>query len=391
MSGAGNKSPEALVIGLGAMGSATLMHLAAAGMDAVGIDQYAPPHKHGSTHGETRITRQAVGEGAAYVPLALRSHQLWRELEAATGASLFNACGGLIMAGAGNASHMHAQADFLGQTIRLANQFGIAHELLDAAGIANRFPQFALCGDETAYFEPGAGYLFPERCVASQLQLAAQHGARIHVNERVVALRHAAGRAIVETVHATYTPGTLIICAGPWLPELLPGAVKQPLVVQRQTLHWFESEQPANFTPARFPIFIWHWGSGPEDVFYGFPDIGSGIKLAAEQLTLATTPASVNRDVSAAESAELYSRHVLPRLRGLRPTRKAAATCLYTTAPDANFVIGRPATWPSVIVVSACSGHGFKHSAAIGEAVAQMAQRGATPVVLQPFSAGLAS
>lgn len=391
MSTDGSKSPDVLVIGLGAMGSATLMHLASAGADVLGIDQFAPPHDHGSTHGETRITRQAVGEGAAYVPLVQRSHQLWRELEAATGSSVFNACGGLIMARAGSASHMHAQADFLGQTIRLAKQFGIAHQLLDAGGIASRFPQFSLRGDETAYFEPGAGYLFPERCVASQLQLAVQQGARVQPGEQVVGIRREGKRTIVETKRATYTPGTLIVCAGPWLPDLLPGAVKLPLAVQRQTLHWFEASPPADFTPDRFPIFIWHWGNGPEDVFYGFPDIGSGVKVAAEQLTCATTPASVKRDVLAAESAELYLRHVQQRLPGIRPTRRAAATCLYTTTPDANFVIGRPESWPSVIVISACSGHGFKHSAAIGEAVAQMALQGTTPAVLQPFGAGLAS
>jgi sarcosine oxidase len=384
-------SPDVLVIGLGAMGSATLLHLASAGADAVGLDQFAPPHDRGSTHGETRITRQAVGEGAAFVPLAMRSHQLWRELEAAIGTRVFNACGGLIMARAGNASHMHAQSDFLGQTIRLANEFGIEHELLDADTISRRFPQFLLSGDERAYFEPGAGYLSPEICVAGQLRLAAQLGARVQLNEQVVAIRRDGRRAIVQTTRGTYSPGTTIVSAGPWLPDLLPGAVNMPLNVQRQTLHWFEAEHPADFSPGRFPVFIWHWGDSPDDVFYGFPDLGGGVKLAAEQSAFITTPATVNREVSLAESNELYARHIQRRLPGIRPVRKATATCLYTATPDARFVIGRPVSWPSVIVISACSGHGFKHSAAIGEAVAAMALQGTTPAVLQPFCTGVAS
>ena len=148
--------PDVLVIGLGAMGSATLYQLARRGVDVIGIDQYSPPHAFGSTHGETRITREAVGEGAAFVPLVMRSNVLWREIERESGTHLFRQCGGLILARAGRQSRMHEQRDFLGNTIKLAGQFGIAHELLDAAAIQIRFPQMQLTGDEKGYFEPGA-------------------------------------------------------------------------------------------------------------------------------------------------------------------------------------------------------------------------------------------
>jgi sarcosine oxidase len=195
----------------------------------------------------------------------------------------------------------------------------------------------------------------------------------------------------VETAGARFAPGTTIISAGPWLPSLMPGAIGTPLRVLRQTLFWFEPAYAADFTPGPFPIFIWHWGNGAEDVFYGFPDAGSGVKVATEQSIFTTTPAGVDREIAATEANAMFDRHVRYRLPGVCRRLKAAATCLYTSTPDAGFIIGRPPAWPSTIIISACSGHGFKHSAAIGEAVAEMAMTGTTPAVLAPFQEGLVS
>ncbi len=367
------------------MGSATLWHLAKRGVDVVGIDQCSPPHHYGSTHGETRITREAVGEGAAFVPLAMRSHVLWREIERESGRSLFNACGGLILARAGENSRLHEQRDFLGNTIKLAALFAIEHELLDAGEIQARFPQFLLTGDESGYFEPGAGYLLPEACVSVQLDLARTQGARVRFDERVLAIKTEGARAIVETDRAVYTPGVVVVCAGPWMPGLLAGRLPRRLVVRRQVLHWFTPDNRADYAAGKFPIFIWHWGGADTDVFYGFPDVGSGVKVATEQMIANTTPDVVSRDVAAVESEDMFRIHVGGRLRGVNAIASEAATCLYTNSPDANFLIDRLPDCPSVIVVSACSGHGFKHSAAIGEAVADMAVTGATPEVLKPF------
>ncbi|MEO8384377.1 MAG: N-methyl-L-tryptophan oxidase [Betaproteobacteria bacterium] len=383
--------PEVLVIGLGAMGSATVYHLAKQGVKVIGIDQFTPPHVYGSSHGETRITRQAIGEGSQFVPLAMRSHQLWRELEAESGQSLLTACGGLIMARHGSASRMHEQRDFLGNTIRAAEAFGIAHEKLHAVAIASRFPQFMLQGDEVGYFEPGAGYLHPEECVDAQLTMAGRYGADLRVGETVQRIAKMPAQTIVETNRARYAAKTTVVCAGPWIPQLLP-QMRGALTVRRQVLYWFEqtaeSPRTLSYAPGDFPIFIWHWGEGEEDVFYGFPQIGgaNAIKVATEQNTSSTTPQTVNRDVGENEISSMHARHLDGKLRNVKLRCANAKTCLYTNAPGANFIIDFLPDASDMIVVSACSGHGFKHSAAIGEAVATMATTGKSPDVLLPFT-----
>ena len=171
---------DVVVVGLGAMGAATLYQLAKAGAKAVGIDRYASPHDQGSSHGDTRITRLAVGEGAAYVPLVRRSQQIWRELEARDGDALFEQCGVLVMTSSATSTSRHGVIDFTLRTIELARTYGIAHEVLTAEQLRARFPQFApLRDDAIAYYEPEGGFVRPERCIAAQLKAACELGAAV--------------------------------------------------------------------------------------------------------------------------------------------------------------------------------------------------------------------
>ena len=320
----------------------------------------------------------------------MRSHQLWREIERESGQALFTACGGLILARAAGKSRLHEQDDFFGNTVRAAVAFGIPHEQLTAAEIAARFPQFVLNGDEAGYFEPGAGYLAPEACVGAQLTLAARHGATLRFGETARTISRVDGRTTIETNRAKYSPGLTIVAAGPWLPQLCP-ELAASLSVRRQVLYWFErgaaDARPHSYRPGDFPIFIWHWGEGADDVFYGFPEIGGAgaIKVATEQHEISTTPDAVSRVVTEPEIAAMHARHIEGRLRGIGGRCVKAVTCLYTDAPGANFIIDRLPDAPDTIIVSACSGHGFKHSAAIGEALAEMTTSKKTPFMLEPF------
>ena len=242
---------DVVVVGLGAMGSATLFQLARRGARVLGIDRWAPPHEHGSSHGESRITRQAVGEGDEYVPFVVRAHDIWRELEAETGESLLAPVGGLVLGRERQSAWHHGQPDFVGRTIAVARRHGIPHEVLAPAEVEARFPQFRLAGDEVGYWEPGAGFLRPERCVAVQLDRARALGAVIRTGETVVRVVPSAQDVRVETDRASYAAGRAVLTAGAWMPELLPGPVAKLLAVHRQVLYWFAPRDPAPFAPGR--------------------------------------------------------------------------------------------------------------------------------------------
>lgn len=379
---------DVAVVGLGAMGAATLYQLAQRGVAAIGIDRFAPPHTMGSTHGDTRITRRAVGEGDAYVPFVTRSHAIWRTLEAATGETLFNPCGLLVMAPRGVRTGQHGKADFLRTTITVAERHAIPHDVLDAPALAARFPCFTLHGDEEACHELGGGYVHPERCVAAQLQQAAAGGATILTGRTVMAIRRQGTAMAVETDAGTIRADQVVVAAGAWAGPLLGAAYAATLVPYRQTLHWFPVANPDAHRPGASPAYIWRHGAETDAHFYGFPALPGQtvVKAATEQYADRCDPDTMDRVVSAQESADMYAAHVEGRIRGAGPHATRAATCLYTITPDSGFVIGRHPKDDRIVVVSPCSGHGFKHSAGIGESVAQLVCDGRSAIDLAPFA-----
>ncbi len=379
-------NPDVIVIGLGAVGSAALYQLATRGARVIGIDRYSPPHTLGSTHGDTRITRLAIGEGEHFVPFACRSHEIWRELESETGADLMTTTGGLIMSGA-RGHPLHGSANFLQTTIDAAKKFGIRHRVLQADEIAAEFPQFVLDGDEIAYFEDGAGFLRPERCVEAQLGLAGELGAEIRLNERVLRIEREASGVQVVTENGSYSGAAAIISAGPWVGDFTRGAAADRFKVYRQVLHWFDvSSAYKQYEPGAFPVFIWSLGRFAGDFVYGFPAIdgaSGGLKLASEEYQTTTLPEHVDRCVTEEEAASIFNRYVSGRLAGVGPQCVRSAVCLYTSTSDSNFVID----WvdDNVLLASPCSGHGFKHSAAIGETLAELALTRTSKIDTLPF------
>jgi len=366
---------DTIVVGLGAIGSACLYQLAKRGQRVLGIDRYAPPHAWGSSHGETRITRQAIGEGEAYVPLVSRSHEIWREIEAETGTELLVQCGALILAGHESAANHHGKGDFVRRTIAAAVRFGISHEVLDAAEIGARYPQLVLTGAEIGYFEPGGGFVRPERCIAAQLSLARRHGAELLLDTAVAGYQADGPDATVVTTAGggRLTAAQVIVAAGPWAGGMVGGAMGRHMQVCRQVLHWYGADDEAAYAPERFPVFIWMHGDAPENYLYGFPvpSGSTGVKVATEQYGEVTAdPDLLRRDVLAAEEQAMFHDHVAGRLRGVRPGALRSSACMYTVTPDSGFLVDWLPGDGRILLVSACSGHGFKHSAGLGEAVA---------------------
>ncbi|MFI2644001.1 N-methyl-L-tryptophan oxidase [Streptomyces sp. NPDC018610] len=375
---------DVIVVGLGAMGSAAVHQLARRGVDVLGLDRHSPPHAFGSSHGETRITRRLTLEGTEYAPSAVRSHEWWRRIEAETGASLLTACGVLNLA--------DRAADVFAVHERAAAAHGIEYELLDAAALRDRFPQFRVADTRVGLLEPGGGFVRPEAAISAQLELAERYGARLRRGERVLAVEAAASAVTVRTDAATYTADQVVLCAGAWLAGLLDDpALARLFGVYRQVLHWFGIEGSGqDFSPERLPAFIWNGVGRADEYFYGFPSVdGATVKVATGQSDHRTAdPDALDRAVAEGEADGFHQTMISGRLPGVSARAARSQVCMYTVTPDEAFVIDRLPGRERVLIASPCSGHGFKHSAAIGEALAELVTDGTTTLDLAPFALG---
>lgn len=375
---------DVLVVGLGAMGSASVYQLAKSELKVVGIDQFEPPHVYGSSHGETRITRQSIAEGKEYVPLVLRANKIWEQLERETGEVLYTKTGILIMS-----SNTTVNSNkFVDSTVAAAREYAIPHEVLTAETIKKRFPQFNIQGDERGYFEEGAGFLSAENCIRVQLRRAAELGALLNTNEKMLAYTQNKDFIQVKTNKAVYNTKKLVLTLGPWVRNILPNEYTSFLKIYRQVLYWFELRgNPKDYVVGKFPVFNWEFNTAHEDFIYGFPSLdGKSIKIATEQYDRTTDPSNVDKIVTDEEKHTMYEQYVRPHFQDISQKCLKAEACMYTVAPDWQFLIDYMPGNSNIIVASPCSGHGFKHSAAIGEVISQMVQEASTTVDINKFS-----
>jgi sarcosine oxidase len=363
---------DVAVVGLGAMGGHAALELASRGRRVLGLDRHRPPHTLGSTHGKTRIIREAYFEQPLYVPIVQRAYELWRRLEERSGARLLTVTGGLMLGAPDSAVVAGARASAL--------EHGLPFEELSAREVRARFLAYAVPDEHAAVFEPRAGFLEPERAVEATLRFAAGAGAELRFDEPVLGWNDGA----VRTASGEYAAERVILSVGPWLPELVP-ELADVFTVARQPLLWLAPREPQLFAPDRFPIFVWEWEPGW--AFYGFPDVGDGFKIAIHHHGEPTTPESVERELRPADEEAIRAlvRRYFPAGDG---ELREAAICLYTNTPDEHFVIDRLPTDERVIVASPCSGHGFKFAPAIGEVLADLATGGKPRFDLTPFALG---
>lgn len=365
---------DVAVIGLGAMGSAAAYHLAHRGLRVLGIDRYAPPHELGSSHGGTRIIREAYYENPQYVPLVRRALELWRELEDDAGVTALLVRNGGLTIGSPDGELVHG-------VLTSAREYHIDHELLGPAELAVRFPFYRLKGDDVAVWEPGAGFVRPEPIIRAHLALARRHGAELSTDMRVTGWEASSGGVRVETANGTFEAGHLVVTAGAGAGALLPD-LGVPLTVERQVSHWLAPADAAwPLNEWRMPVTMWEVDGR---IFYSTPDVGQGVKVGYHHGGETGAPDSIRREVSPNEQDE--ARALLDRLCPPAAGKVTASlVCLYTNTPDQHFLIDTHPGHANVHVVSACSGHGFKFSAAIGEAVADAVEGKAPRVDLTPF------
>ncbi len=338
---------DAVVIGLGAMGSAAAWRLARRGARVLGLERFEPAHERGSSHGLTRVIRQAYFEHPSYVPLVLRAYELWGELEGETKRELFRRRTGALMIG-------REESPVVRGALESARLHGLPHRLLGAPALRERYPFMRFRDDDRAVEEPEAGVLFAEDGVLAMQDAARALGAELRFGVR----------ASIGEVEATRT----VVTAGPWMPELVPAL---PLQVERQVLFWFDAGE----VQAPVPLFIWDYDGR---VFYTIPDVaGHGVKVAFHHGGELTSPDRVRREVGPEEVEDMRRRlaQTVPPMD--RPPRRTSV-CLYTNMPDGHFALGSLPGRSDVIVASPCSGHGFKFAPVIGEILADLALDGRT-------------
>ena len=353
---------DVAIAGLGAMGSAAARDAARRGLRTIAFDRFAPPHTRGSSHGESRIIREAYFEDPRYVPIVQRAFHLWRELEQERGERLMLPTGGLMIGRPESTVVSGAKAS--------GDQHRLPYEMLDARQVRARYPALRPDDDMVAVWEPNAGVLFPEACVTAQIASATAAGAEIRTSEPVTRWRPDGEGVEIETPAGTYRASRLVMAAGAWMPTLLR-EIDGELSVSRQPLFWFEPQANERaFDPERLPIHIWEWTPGR--AFYGFPRLNGLVKMAIHHEGEPIDPDALRRELTPDEAAplrELIERH-LPDAAG---RLVLGVVCLYTNTRDEHFLIDRHPRHPQIVVVSACSGHGFKFAPAIGEIAVRLA------------------
>jgi sarcosine oxidase len=355
------KSYDVVVVGTGGVGSAALLHAAASGARTIGIDRFTVPHKHGSSHGETRIIRQAYFEHPRYVPLLLESYRLWHKLESASGNTLLFE-NGLLQVGP-------ADGVVVPGVLSAADQHGLAVEQYSAPEIEARWPQFRVPSGMSGVVERRAGYLLVEQCVASHLTAAMAAGAELQAPCEVTGWEPGATIRLHTTV-GEITTSKLIVTTGPWANELL-GDLNLGLEVLRKAVFWFAVKQSF----ADGPCYLYEL---PKGVFYGFPAINGRLKVAEHSGGRPIDdPRRVDREIDPHEAERVldFLGNYLP---GVANGLAEHQTCLYTMSPDEHFIVDRHPHHENIVFAAGLSGHGFKFTPVLGQALAELALHGGT-------------
>lgn len=355
---------DAIVVGCGAMGSSASYNLAKKGLKVLTLERFQQTHEFGSSHGRTRIIRLAYFEDPRYVPMLRRAFPAWRELQQMHGKELLRMTGCLTIG--------EERGEHVAGVLASAKAHGLPHRVMTAREAEEKFPAIKIEDGHLAVFEENGGVLFPEECVRAFVGLAEQEGCEFRFSEQVTSWGREGEVFVVETTNGTYSADRLVLCAGPWMGSMIPSLV--PLTVERQVPFWFSSVCQSRFSAAEMPVFIMEQRNG---VFYGIPDVGHGVKVAMHHGGETVEPDNVKREVTGEDAAPV-ERFVSQSLPGLSQPHESSATCLYTNTPDLNFVVGLHPDDPKVVVVSACSGHGFKFASVIGEIAADLASTGRT-------------
>ena len=365
---------DAIVIGLGVVGSTAAWSLARSGHSVLALEQFALDHQLGSSYGSSRIIRYAYAH-PAYIPLARAAYPLWRELEADSGESLLTICGGLDFGPADDPGLLATR-----DTLRNAD---VPCDWLTPDETMRRFPQFRLDGNMMGLAQADGGILAASRCVLAATRMALRHGATLQTGARVTAIEPATDSLVVRTATEAFSAARLVISAGSWAGPLLRGlGLDLPLQPTREQLFFFDTQDPPAFTPERCPVFIEH---GTRH-FYGIPNIdGCGYKAGIHTNGEPTDPENTLREVDedVFETVRAFFRRHIPLASS---PMKSGRVCLYTMTPDEHFILDRHPQHAHIAIGAGFSGHGFKFGVVSGQILADLLSEGRSSLDISPFA-----
>lgn len=362
-----NKRFDAIVAGTGGFGSSCLFHLASRRVKVLGLDRFAAGHDRGSSHGDTRIIRQAYFEHPDYVPLLRRAYPLWRELEAWSRRDLMKICG-LFLAGPPDGEAV-AGTRLAAETHHLQlEEFSSRQHIRE---FEHRFPGFCVPDGFDVVYEPAGGFLQVEDCVQTHIDLACRVGAEHHVGSAIIDWESDGRTVRVRTEADEYEAAAIVLTPGAWAPNLLgdiPGI--PPLRILRKTQHWHRVRSPAYNVSNGGGGFLFEM---PYGVFYGFPSIdGQLLKLAEHSGgEIITDPLQLDRRLKDSDT-EPITRFLNDAMPDVSPQTDRHTVCMYTVSPDGHFIVDRHPEYDNVFMGAGFSGHGFKFTSSLGEALAQL-------------------
>jgi sarcosine oxidase len=364
------ETADVLVVGLGGLGSAAAYHLAARGSRVIGLERFGPAHARGASHGESRGVWKAYFMGAGYVPLLDRAYELWDRLGELRGETFLHRTGGVCVGPSDGALVPAALAS--------ARETGLEFEYLDGDEIRSRFPQFRPGPDDVAVWDPSSGYVRPEQVVEAHLALAREHGADLRFDQQVLRIDTTANGVRVRTATAVYEADRLVVAAGAWAPQLLP-ELRSQISVVRKVMLWFDPTCPTeDFYPGHHPYWIWDGGDGT--IGYGHPAVdgpSGGVKAGIHSGGDPADPDHLDRLVTERD-VKATRTFLADRIPALAGRYLRSRVCMYDNSPDLGFIIGPSADSDRITVVAGTSGHAFKFAPALGEAIAELATKGAS-------------
>ncbi|ANR69527.1 N-methyl-L-tryptophan oxidase [Staphylococcus equorum] len=365
-----------IVVGAGSMGMAAGYYLADQGINTLMIDAFDPPHANGSHSGDTRLIRHACGEGFSYVPLALRAQELWDDLQKKTNERIFSNTGVVTFG--------PSESLFVQTAINGGHKYQLNVEALSADEINERWPGITVPPNQVGCYEPEAGILFSENCIRTFKRLALEKGAELKTNSPVMDIDIFENFVKVHTNTESFTSDKLIIAGGAWNKKILDDlGLKIQIQPSRQTIAWFDSDDIL-YKSDGFPGFFADISTG---VYYGFPSIdGTGLKIGRYDNGDAIDPSYYNNEFGSYEKDKKDISNFLGEyMKQANGDINIGKTCMFTNTPDENFIIDTHPHHNHVAIAAGFSGHGYKFSSAVGEALSELVTLGETKQDISSF------